>query len=151
MKTEQIPTAGIVYTRRVGEYGQENIRIMEQMKQWAGERGLMNDDAVVYAIAWDDPSVTESTECRYDVCLLTEHDPFEETEDIKTGKLMGGLYAVLETEHTPKGMQDAWDDVFGMIRSGRMTMDASRPIMERYAAEMVRNHRCELCVPIVSS
>lgn len=150
MKTELIPKSGIAYIRRVGEYGQENNRIMDQLKQWAAERGLMDDAAVLYGIAWDDPAVTESTQCRYDVCLLLEDESIEETEDIKTGSLTGGLYAVLEAEHTPKGMQDAWAEIISMTESGQFLMDMSRPIMERYAAGMVRRHRCELCVPIIA-
>lgn len=68
---------------------------------------------------------------------------------MKTRQLAGGSYLVFELEHTAEAIQEAWAKFpEGLNRLGYQ-LDPSRPIMERYFRQMVENHLCQLCVPIL--
>lgn len=45
-------------------------------------------------------------------------------------------------------MQQAWSELFLELSKKGYQLDDSRPITERYATVMVKNHQCEICVPI---
>ena len=68
---------------------------------------------------------------------------------MKTRQLAGGSYLVFELEHTAEAIQEAWTKFpEGLNRLGYQ-LDPSRPVMERYFRQMVENHLCQLCVPIL--
>lgn len=39
-------------------------------------------------------------------------------------------------------------DIFPKLSGLGLQYEEARPVMERYKAELVRNHNCEICVPI---
>ncbi|WP_242852635.1 GyrI-like domain-containing protein [Acetobacterium bakii] len=67
---------------------------------------------------------------------------------VKKAKLSAGDYAVFELEHTAKAIATAWGEIFMELGRQGYKMDASRPILERYANKMVKNRKCEICVPV---
>ena len=46
-------------------------------------------------------------------------------------------------------MQKAWSEIFREVSNKGYTIDFSRDIIERYAVKMIKNHKCEICVPII--
>ena len=56
---EMIPSYKIAYIRRIGSYGSENVKIMEQLKNWAREKNLLNAGSIILGIAQDNPKFTE--------------------------------------------------------------------------------------------
>ena len=149
MKLEILSACTIAYIRNVGPYGESNIQAMEQIKAWARENRLFDETAVILGIAYDDQSVVASADCRYDACLILPED-YQFTGDVKVSvkKLVGGKYAVFPVAHTAEALMQAWAGIFPMLLQSGHRMDETRPIMERYAASMVQNHECEICVPI---
>ncbi len=163
---EKIPEIKMVYMRRVGPYGAENIQTMESLKAWADENHLLDEDTVILGIAQDNPQVTLPEDCRYDTCLVI--DPVSQalvSEAIETGIYpettttqdptihMGttphGKYAVFLIPHTPEGVQAAWQKIFPCLAGESLELDPNRPIVERYAAKKINQHLCEICVPIL--
>jgi DNA gyrase inhibitor GyrI len=147
-KVEFIPTQRIAYMRRIGLYGPENRKIMENLKQWAKGKGLFNEAAVIYAIAQDNPMVTAPENCRYDVCI-TISDSFDINCDVNEGVFEKGWYAVFIVTHTAEAIQQAWQYIFQKAIEAGCQIDENKVVVERYRQELVNNHLCELCVPII--
>lgn len=147
MKIEVIPTCSIAFIRHRGAYGEGNVETMEQLKHWAKDKNLMNSKSVIFGIAHDDPQTTLPENCRYDACLLLADQRIPTNDTVQHGELFGGKYAVFTVEHTAEAVKQAWGEIFPVL-SDNYLPDTTRPILERYAAEQVAQHLCEICVPI---
>ncbi len=146
---EMIPLYKIAYIRKIGPYGLENVQVMEQLKSLAREKDLFNESSIILGIAQDNPKVTEPKDCRYDACLVV-FDEFEtDNKDVNFGKIIGGKYCVFKINHTMDAMQKAWIEIFSELSKRNYEVDDRRPILERYAMQMINNHYCEICVPIL--
>ncbi|OOM77606.1 GyrI-like domain-containing protein [Clostridium sp. BL-8] len=146
---EMIPSYKIAYIRKIGPYGLENVQVMEQLKSLAREKDLLNESSIILGIAQDDPKVTEPKDCRYDACLVV-FDEFEtDNKDVNFGKTIGGKYCVFKINHTMDAMQKAWIEIFSELSKRNYELDDRRTILERYAMQMINNHYCEVCVPVL--
>lgn len=151
MQIEMLPESEMVYIRRVGPYGLANIQTMEKLKTWATAKGLLNDASIMLGIPWDNPATTKPGDCRYDVGLIIRAEQQISDNTVQMGRVGPGEYAVFEIDHTAEALAQAWSELFLELGKQGYQLDDSRPIMERYAARMIKNHRCEICVPISSS
>lgn len=148
VKVETMCSYKIAYIRRIGEYGTENKIQMEQLKRWASDNNLLDDDSVILGIAQDNPSRVKPQECRYDVCIVVPEEFKIKSNEIKISEIAGGKYVVFEIEHTTTAVQKAWLDIFQEMPKLGYKLDEARPIIERYQVKMVNNHLCEICIPI---
>ncbi|GLC31774.1 AraC family transcriptional regulator [Clostridium omnivorum] len=146
---EMIPAYEIAYIRRIGPYGSENVQIMEQLKSWAREKNLLDGNSIILGIAQDNPQFTEPKDCRYDTCLVVSDEFKADNQYINFGKIIGGKYCVFKISHTIHAMQKAWMEIFPELSKRNYEFDDKRPIIERYAIQMINNHYCEICVPIL--
>lgn len=146
---EDIPLSPIAYIRRTGAYGIENIQTMEQLKCWASANHLMNDETVIYGIAHDNPQMTPPEECRYDACIVLTATQLPEKNGVQLGEITGGKYAVFTTEHTAEAVKQLWTELFPALAENHCSLDSARPILERFAAKMISQHLCEICVPVI--
>lgn len=146
---EMIPSYKIAYIRRTGSYGLDNVKIMEQLKSWAREENLLNESSIILGIAQDNLELIESKDCRYDVCLVVSDELKVDNKYINFGQTIGGKYCIFKISHTVDAMQKAWMEIFSELSKRNYEIDARRPIIERYAIEMINKHYCEICVPVV--
>ncbi|WP_349948917.1 hypothetical protein [Lacrimispora sp. BS-2] len=51
-------------------------------------------------------------------------------------------------DHTAEAMKQAWGAVFQQLFTENHVPDPSRPVLERYKAELLERHLCEICIPI---
>lgn len=142
---EMFPNYRIAYMRRVGQYGPDNIEVMENLKKWAEERNLLKS-AILFAIPQDNPQTTLPEECRFDACIVISND-YEVDNSILLGELSGGKYLVYEVKHTEEDIQKAYVDIFSSLQSSGYQMD-NKPIIEKYIGDMISNPFCEICVPV---
>lgn len=146
---EMIPSFKIAYIRRRGPYGLENVQIMEQLKNWAREKNLFNENSIILGIAQDNPQFTDPKDCRYDTCLIVEDEFKVDNNYINFGKTIGGKYCVFKISHTVDAMQKAWIEIFPELLKRDYRFDDRRPNIERYAVQIVNKHYCEICLPIL--
>ncbi|MBU5440125.1 GyrI-like domain-containing protein [Tissierella sp. MSJ-40] len=146
---EMIPSYKIAYIRRTGPYGSENVQIMEQLKSWAREKNIFNESSIILGIAQDNPQFTEPKDCRYDTCLVVSDEFDVDNKYINFGKTVGGKYCVFKINHTVDAMQKAWMGIFSELSKRNYKFDDRRPILERYAVQMINEHYCEICMPIL--
>lgn len=148
MKIECIPSYSIAYIRHTGPYGAGNIQTMERLKAWAKAHQLLDDDSILLGIVQDDPRTTKPEDCRYDVCLVIPNDACIRDDTVSYGTIIGGKYAVFTVDHTAESVQKAWGEIFSELARQGLQVDAAQPVIERYAAKLVVNHLCEICVPV---
>ena len=146
---EMISSYKIAYIRKTGPYGSENVQIMEQLKSWAREKDLFNESSIILGIAQDNPKFTEPKDCRYDTCLVVSDEFKVDNKYINLGKTIGGKYCIFKINHTVDAVQKAWMEIFSELSKGNYEFDDRRPILERYAMQMINKHYCEICVPIL--
>ena len=144
-KVETLPNYRIAYIRRVGPYGPANIEVMEKLKKWAKEKNLLLSSTLL-AIPQDNLETTLPENCRYDACIVISKD-YQIDDSICEGELSGGKYLIYEVKHTAEDIQKAYADIFPSLQSNGYQID-NKPIIERYAYDMVINHYCEICVPV---
>ncbi|WP_342671069.1 AraC family transcriptional regulator [Paenibacillus borealis] len=152
IQLETVPATRIAYVRQTGPYGPHNAQAMDQLKQWARKHQLLTGSAVLFGIPQDNPETTLPEQCRYDACISLPEDastaaPAEGS--VLYGQLSGGTYAIVTIEHTTEAMQQAWAELIPALHGSGRQMDSNKPVMERYTGDMIRNHLCQLCIPVV--
>ncbi|MFD1171046.1 AraC family transcriptional regulator [Oceanobacillus picturae] len=143
---EIIPNYRLAYMRQVGPYGPTNMKTMEKLKDWAKEKNLFIDSAIVLGIPQDNPETTLPERCRYDACIVvTEDYPLDGSPN--EGRFAGGEYIVYKVKHTPEAVKEAWSKIHTTIKNSGYQID-NKPILERYTVHMVNSGNCELCIPV---
>ncbi len=148
IKLEKIPAYRIAYIRQVGPYGVDNVETMEKLKNWAKSNNLLCEKSIILGIAHDNPETTKPENCRYDTCIVVPYEYSINEEYVNVGSIDGGNYAVFKISHTAEAVQKAWIEIFPELLKQGYQFDETRPILERYAVQMVNNHYCEICVPV---
>lgn len=143
---ETLPKYRIAYVRQVGPYGPDNKQVMEKLKQWAVEKNLLTESAIIFGIPQDHPEMTLPENCRYDACIAVSNDYLID-DSICEGELAGGKYVIYKVRHTAEDIQKAWAEIIPMIQHVGFQID-NKPIIERYTIDMIKNHYCEICVPV---
>lgn len=144
--TENIPAHKVVYMRRIGAYGEQNYKLMQDMKEWIQGQNLWGSNGTMYGIAQDNAVTTPPKQCRYDVCFVTD-TVFDDTA-VEHGKLPSGTYLVFEIPHTAEDVGRFWSSIGEVTVKEGKQIDESRPILERYQFGLVEKGYCEFCVPI---
>lgn len=146
---ETLSPTGLAYFRSLGEYGSaQNKAIMDDAKGWAEMNGF-SDHFTILGIPQDDPAVTPSEKCRYDVGILI-NDERQAVSPAMYGVLEGGQYAVFILDHTKEAVSNFWNQVFQTIEQHQLSV-RNEPIIERYTPNMIEQHLCEILVPIPST
>lgn len=121
---------------------------MRYIKTWAKSNGLFTEQSIILGIAHDNPELVEPKSCRYDTCIVISNDYCIDDDSVSEGNIIGGKYAVFRIKHTAEEVQKAWLTIFHELYNQNYHLDETRPILERYRNEMVKEHYCEICVPI---
>ena len=140
MKIETFQGITIAYMRRIGAYGPENRQLMEKLKAFLAQHDLLK--STILGIPLDDPTITPAEQLRYDVGLIV---PAHAAIPLPTRSIDDGTYAVLEVQHTQQGVSSFWQNI------GQLTLsiDNTKPIIERYSSQKIVEHLCEFCIPII--
>ncbi len=148
MKLEKLPQTKIIFMRRTGIYSLENNKLMESIKEWLTVHDFLNENAVILSIAQDDPKETAPEKCRYDVGLVVSDFPPLADSKILSGEIESGSYAVFPVEYTATAVAKAWATIFDILADYGYSIDQTKPVLERYTAEMIAEHLCKICIPI---
>ncbi|MBU5331607.1 MAG: GyrI-like domain-containing protein [Anaerocolumna aminovalerica] len=148
IEIETIPFYRIAYIRQIGPYGQNNVQTMEKLKIWANSNSLLDEQSIILGIAQDNPELVDPETCRYDACLVIPDNYCINEDSISDGCIPGGKYAVFKIKHTAEAVQKAWLSIFPELFKQGLQLDETRPILERYQTKLLKEHYCEICVPI---
>lgn len=125
---EKLDIKTIAYMRRIGAYGSENFKLMEQLKDWARKNHLM-DNSVIVGIAHDGPN-TPPEECRYAVGIIitTSMDLVGESK-IQLGAILPGDYAVFTIPHMSEAISLFWSSVFSYREENNLFFDVKNQFL----------------------
>ena len=140
MKIETFQGITIAYMRRIGAYGPENRQLMEKLKAFLAQHDLLK--STILGIPLDDPTITPAEKLRYDVGLIV---PARAAIPLPTRSIDDGTYAVFEVQHTQQGVSSFWHNI-GLLT---LSIDNTKPIIERYSSPKIAEHLCEFCIPII--
>lgn len=143
LNIEEFKNIKIAYVRRVGAYGSENQKLMEDFKTYLKEKNLLSDEATLLGIALDDPAATPAEKQRYDIGLIIEE---YQAVELETRKIDDGKYAIFEVPHTKDDAIAFWNNI-AQLTSG-LSVDREKPVIERYSMKKIALHLCEFCVPL---
>lgn len=144
MKIEEFEDIKIAYMRRVGKYGLENKHLMETFKTYLKAKGLLKKEATILGIALDNPMYISEEKQRYDVGIIISDKESRYGLPVRT--IANGRYAIFEVEHTEESVSDFWKNI--QTLTADLSVDISKPIIERYAFSKVSLHLCEFCIPL---
>lgn len=143
LNIERFENITIAYMRNIGEYGVNNIKLMEDLKDFLKRNKLFNESTIILGIALDNPAVVSVNNLRYDVGVVLEQSI---EIDLDTRKIDDGTYAVFEVIHTEQGVASFWKNIQQITKD--LPVDEMKPVIERYTAEKIENLLCEFCVPL---
>ena len=143
LKIEEFKDITIAYVRRTGKYGSENKILMENFKEYLRKENLLDQNSIILGIALDNPAITDKNKLRYDVGLIVNGNP-DIALDIR--KIPDGIYAVFELPHTEQDITAFWSNIQKLV--GSLSVDETKPVIERYPADKVAKHLCEFCIPL---
>ena len=81
---------------------------------------------------------------RYDVGIIISNK--ESKYDLPVRNIANGCYAIFEVEHTEESVSDFWKNI--QTLTADLSIDVSKPIIERYAFSKISSHLCEFCIPL---
>jgi len=136
--------------RHVGSYDHAGPTY-ERLLRWAASAELLECDAAVMGLSYDDPGAVAEDALRYDVCLgLTE--PVALPVGFRLETVRGGRYAVHALRGPYSGIHDAFRRLFGkwLPTSGEEVDD--RPCLELHLSrptEVPESERLtKVCIPL---
>ena len=141
---EEFKDIKIAYIRRTGKYGADNKELMEKFKKYLKSNDLFNSDTTILGIALDNPSSTPDNEQRYDVGIIITGK--EKHCDLPIRCIDSGRYAIFGVAHTEKDVANFWKNI--EILTSSLSVDYTKPIIERYAWSKISLHLCEFCIPL---
>lgn len=140
MKIEHFFNMQIAYMRTIGNKG--NKELMETFKTYVSEKKLLDDTSIIVGIPLDNPNFVPPSQLRYDVGLLLTKSITH--CDLDTRYIDQGMYAIFEVDHKEEAIINFWKSVPTLA----IDIDTSKPIIERYAIDKIKKHRCEFCIPL---
>ena len=82
------------------------------------------------------------------MCLIINDEILINDELVKESVLEEGEYMVILIAHTPKSIKETYQNLFKIAKHEGVIIDFKKPIIERYNSKLIKNHQCEICIPI---
>jgi AraC family transcriptional regulator len=146
-----LPAATLACLRHIGPYGPTVAHFWQtRFDPWLDANGLQ--DAVLYGISHDDPTIADPATCRFDAGAEVAAD-FAVGHGAYRVTLPGGRYAVLPFIGRPETIGEAWQSLMrDWLSQSGWQLDA-RPCFERYPPgggldQATGTLICDICIPI---
>ncbi len=130
VRIEKLPEMRVAFVRHTGPY-EETDEALDHLMAWARTRGLLSSSAVVFGIAYDDPTVTAPTKLRYDAALVIPED-LKVDGDVGAQTIKSGEHAVTTHRGPYETLGETYTRFCGdwLLLSGRELLAA--PALEFY-------------------
>ena len=140
---ETLADTPVIYERRIGNYGNLSAdwgAFQEKYKPY------ITADTLFMERTYDDPAITDTGECLYDICMTMSADTALPNTDI----IKGGKFAVYHFSGAAREIYAAYQSIFNVWLS-----QSGRQIDDRYGFEIYRKIDCDamymeidICIPI---
>ena len=113
VRIEVIEPIKVYAIRYVGGYTQLDT-MWGRLIDFASKHKLFNRHFYAYAIAYDNPDISDDTKLRYDACVSQSREvALHEEEEIRTKVLHGGKYAIFLHKGAHDKLTKTYDAIFG--------------------------------------
>jgi len=131
IRIERIEPLKVYTIRHVGEY-EKLDETWEKIMQFAGKNRLFNDKFYAYAIAYDNPDISNNNRLRYDACVSATKEIKLKNQEIRAKVLDGGKYAVFLHKGKHSDLTHTYDAIFGnwLYKSSISLRDV--PLFQRF-------------------
>ncbi len=117
--------------RHVGDY-EKLDETWEKIMQFAGRNRLFNDDFYAYAIAYDNPDISNSSRLRYDACISASKKVELKNSEIQQKTLDAGKYAVFLHKGEHADLTHTYDAIFGAWLYAGSVLLRDAPVFQRF-------------------
>lgn len=117
----KISSKKILYTRIIDEYGSSESynKAWKELYMFAILNKVYSESSESLGISFDDPSVTDTSKCRFYACVSIEKE-IEPSGKFATKIIEGGLYAIFTHRGSYKGLHDLYKNIwFGWLPSSK--------------------------------
>ncbi len=141
----------VIYVRRTGPYAQAAGAAWQEVCQFAFPRQLVQQDAEMIGISYDDPEVTAADKLRYEACIsVAQAVKPEGAVGVQT--IAGGKYAVFLHQGPYDQLSETYRGIFGQWLPASGTALRDSPCLEIYLNDPQRtkpeNLKTDICIPI---
>ena len=113
VRVENIDPIDVYTIRHVGDYTVLD-RVWDILMRFASKNYFFCDDFYAYAIAYDNPDVSDSQKLRYDACISKIKEvKFPQNSQIQTKCLSGGKYAIFLHRGDHTNLINTYNSIFG--------------------------------------
>lgn len=113
IRIDVIAPIDVYAIRYVGGYTELDA-IWERLIGFASKHQLFNRHFCPYAIAYDNPDISDDTKLRYDACISqTKEVTLSSTDDIRKKVLNDGRYAIFLHKGAHAKLTETYDAIFG--------------------------------------
>ena len=153
VRIEKLPEMRVAFVRHTGPY-EETDEAFELLMTWARTRGLLDPPAVVFGIAYDDPTVTPPARLRYDAAFVISKD-LKVDGHVGAQTIKSGSYAVA----THRGPYETLADTYTRL-CGEWLPSTGLELLSAPALEFYRNSPedtppgdllTDICMPLTGS
>lgn len=139
---EKLKDYRVIYERRIGNYGDLSsdwCAFQEKYKEY------ITDDTVLLERTYDDPSITDTNKCLYDICLSVQ----DGCDLPNTDTLRGGKFAIYHFKGFPMHIYTAYQSIFNV-----WLPKCTQKLDNRYGFEIYRKisatlyMEIDICIPI---
>ncbi len=149
VKVEQMKAVRALYVRRLGPYAKSAGEAWDALCRWAGPRGLLGPQTMLFGVSYDDPETSPAAQLRYDACISVGPEVQPEGE-VCLMELPAGKVAKLRFEGPGAGIAGAYKEFYGSWLPNSGFVPGDRAPFEVYVQEPRDDHFVlDICVPVV--
>lgn len=148
VRTDTIPDMDVYSIRHRGDYDDSDGAI-EVLMNFSKDNNLFSKDFAIYAIAHDNPDITNIDKRRLDICISkTKEVNVISVEEIQSKTLKGGRYAVFLHKGSPAKLVDTYGSIFGnwLFTSDIVLRD--EPIIQKFLNNKREVSETELLIEV---
>ena len=107
-----VPPQPVLFVRENGTYPEAAPKAWAKLMRFARTMNLVDEETLRFAIAYDDPDITEASQLRYDACIAVSPEVAAEG-DVGRQTLAGGRYAIFLHQGPYRLLETTCSRVFG--------------------------------------
>jgi AraC family transcriptional regulator len=146
----QMEEMKVIYIQAIGDYNNVGPA-WGRLCEFAGMKGLLGPDTMMFGLSHDDPDITETSKLRYDACIVVDRSVEPEGEvGVKT--IAASKYAVFVHKGPYNKLNKSYNDIFrNWLPASQYEPGNSEPIEiylndpEKVEPEDVLT---EICIPL---
>jgi len=132
IRIEVIEPIDVYAIRYVGSYAKLDA-MWERLIAFATNNRLLSRDFFAYAIAYDNPDISEQTKLRYDACISqTKELLLSSKDEIRKKVLNGGRYAIFLHKGAHEKLTETYDAIFGNWFYKEEMMLRDVPVIQKF-------------------